>query len=458
VLPLHNVRDDPRIDFLGFALADAVISKLSYLRSVTVRPSSYIQKYRDQLPDPQKVGEELGVDHLLTGSLLVQGDALRISVQYVDLTEGSVRWEETIDASLDNLMAVQDEVVKRIVEGMRINLTEEEASQLTLDRPRDPEAFDMFLRARALPETVDGNRSAIALLEDSLQRDDRFAPAWVQLSSRHQSNALYTGGSVEDYETAERSVLRALELNPESPAALWQYAIMLTERDRHEEAHRRLKKWLKANPFAAEAHFVLSYLYRYSGLLEEGERELEQALMLDPRNPGFRSGGHIFIYNGEFKRADPIFSLDGDSAYTLAHLATTAHLRGDYESARALSKKVIEADPGGRLADTARAWLRMYDDDRIGAAAILERLVPNLAPDPELLYEIAADLAWAGSYQASRDLFMRAVEGGFYCYPAFLNDPRLEEPLARPEFAEVLATAKRRYESFRSYVAGSKGK
>jgi TolB-like protein/Tfp pilus assembly protein PilF/predicted Ser/Thr protein kinase len=458
VLPLQNVRDDARIDFLGFALADAVISKLSYLRAVTVRPSSYIQKYRDQLPDPQQVGEELGVDHLLTGSLLAQGDALRISVQYVDLQQGAVRWEETIDASLDNLMAVQDEVVTRIVEGMRLNLTAEEASQLSLDRPRDPEAFDLFLRARALPETVYGNGQAIAMLGDSVARDARFAPAWVELSSRHQSNALYTGGNTADYEAAERSVLRALEINPDSPAALWQHAIMLTERDRHEEAHQRLQSWLQTDPFAAEAHFVLSYLYRYTGMLEEGEQELEQALLLDPRNPGFRSGGHIFIYNGEFERADAVFRLDGDSAYTLAHLATTAHLRGEYDNARALSHKVIAADPGGRLAETARAWLRMYDGDRVGAAAILQGLAPILAPDPELLYEIAADLAWAGAYDTSRDLFTRAVEGGFYCYPAFLNDPRLQAPLARPEFAGVLATARRRHDSFRAYVAGSQGR
>ncbi len=130
-------------------------------------------------------------------------------------------------------------------------------------------------------------------------------------------------------------------------------------------------------------------------------------------------------------------------------------MRGDYETARNFSQQTIEADPGGRLADTARAWIHMYDGDPGAAAAILEGLLPNLAPDPELLYEIAADLAWAGSYEASRDLFMRAVEGGFYCYPAWLNDPRLEGPLKRPEFADVLAAAKRRWESFEAYVAGS---
>jgi TolB-like protein/tetratricopeptide (TPR) repeat protein/predicted Ser/Thr protein kinase len=453
VLPLQNVRNDERIDFLGFALADAVISKLSYLKSVTVRPSSYIQKYRDQTPDPNQVGEELGISHLLTGSLLASGDDLRVSVQFIDLDRGAVLWEETIDAGLDNLLEVQDQVVDRIVSGMRLKLTPKEETKLQLDRPRDPEAFDLYLRARALPQTVDGDGNAIRMLEQSLERDDSFAPAWAELASRQRSSASYTGGQLSDYEASDRSSLRALELNPDLPEARWGYAVSLVERDRHEEAYDQLQEWLERDPQSARAHFGLSYLYRYAGLLDQAAAELQQAILLEPGNPGFRSGGHIYMYNGKAARGEPIFGLDQGSAWSLSHIAVCAYLEGDEARMRKLANQVIEMDPRARLADTARAWIQLLDGNPDAARAILQKNLASIVPDPEILFEEGLDYYWAGDYATARELFARAVAGGFYCYPAFRNDRRLKDIDTHPEFASVLEKARRRYDEFKEFVA-----
>jgi len=452
VLPFQNVRGDDRIDFLGFALADAVISKLSYLDAVTVRPSSYIQRYRNQTPDPKQVGEDLGINHLLTGSMLASGDNLRVSVQFVDLERGEVRWEETINARLDNLLEVQDEVVERIVTGMRLDLTPREASKLRLDQPQDPEAFDMYLRARSQPQTVVGDRTAMELLENSIERDKTFAPAWAELASRQRSSASFTGGKLSDYEASDRSARRALELNPDLPEAQWGYAVSLVERDRHREAYVRLQEWLQRDPYSARARFGLSYLYRYAGLLDRAAAELQQAILLEPGNPGFRSGGHIYMYNGAPARGEPIFALDRGSAWSLAHIAVISYLAGDEGRMRNLAQQVISLDPESRLADTARAWIQILSDNPEAGRAILQKNLASIAPDPEILFEEGIDYYWAGDFETARELFARAVAGGFYCYPAFSNDRRLADLNQHPEFASVLEKARRRHEEFKTFV------
>jgi hypothetical protein len=367
-----------------------------------------------------------------------------------------VRWEETIDASLENLLEVQDEVVEKIVAGMSLDLTPKEASRLMLDRPRNPEAFDFYLRARAQPQTVDGDKAAMEFLDNSIKLDDAFAPSWVELASRQRSSAAYTGGKVSDYESSDRSSLRALELNPDLPEAQYSYAVSLVERDRHKEAFDQLQVWRARDTYSARAYFGLSYLYRYAGLLDLAAAELHNGILLEPGNPGFRSGGHIYMYNGDPSRGESIFSLDRGSAWSLAHIAVISYLAGDEERMRSLSHDVIELDPTSRLADTARAWIHLLDGDKAAARVILQKNLASIIPDPELMYEEGVDYYWAEDFEAARELFARAVAGGFYCYPAFNNDRRLADINQRPEFTPVLEKARARYEEFKAYVE-SKG-
>ena len=92
ILPFRNLNGDPKTDFLGFSLADEIITKLDYVNSLTVRPSSSIDKYRDQVIDPQQVAKDLKVDTLLTGSFIKDGDNLRITAQLVDVKPDKILW------------------------------------------------------------------------------------------------------------------------------------------------------------------------------------------------------------------------------------------------------------------------------------------------------------------------------------------------------------------------------
>ena len=117
VLPFRNLKHDTDTDFLGFSLADEIITKLGYVNSLTIRPSSSVDKYRNQIIDPKKVAGELKVDTLLTGSFMRDGDDLRITAQLIDVKPDKIIWRDSIDLKYDKLLTVQDRVSQQIIKG-----------------------------------------------------------------------------------------------------------------------------------------------------------------------------------------------------------------------------------------------------------------------------------------------------------------------------------------------------
>src|SRR5581483_10276715 len=110
ILPLRNLRQDPENDFLGFSLTDAVITKMGAINSLTVRPSSAIEKYKAQTIDVPSVAAELNVDPLLTGNFIREGDELRITYQLIDVKTNRILGRDIIDLKYDKLLTVQDKV------------------------------------------------------------------------------------------------------------------------------------------------------------------------------------------------------------------------------------------------------------------------------------------------------------------------------------------------------------
>ncbi|MGH9768474.1 MAG: winged helix-turn-helix domain-containing protein [Blastocatellia bacterium] len=123
VLPFRNLGPDASADFLGFSLADAVITKLNYISALTVRPSAYIEKYRNQQIDPKQVAGELNVDKLLTGAFLKEGDDLRINLQLVDVAANQVLWSESLNLKYEKLTTIQDRVTQEVIRRLSISLT-----------------------------------------------------------------------------------------------------------------------------------------------------------------------------------------------------------------------------------------------------------------------------------------------------------------------------------------------
>src|SRR5262249_2029532 len=146
ILPLRNLAGDPEIEFLGFALADSVITQLAPLQSLIVRPSSAVEKYRNQMVDLRAVGRELQVDTILSGSYLKAADMFRVNVQLVDVFRNEILWQERIDLKFDNVIALQDRICEELIRGLRLKVTTDEQEAIKRDEARNPMAYEFYLR------------------------------------------------------------------------------------------------------------------------------------------------------------------------------------------------------------------------------------------------------------------------------------------------------------------------
>ena len=270
-----------KTDFLGFSLADEVITKLDYVNALTVRPSSSVDKYRDQIVDPRKVAADLNVDTLLTGTFIKDGDDLRITTQLVDVKPDKILWRDTIDVKYDDLLTVQDRVSQQIIKQLELNLSPTEAANLKPVKPINAVAYEDYLRGIDLYSLNDFS-AAIEMLEKATTLEPNYAPAWAQLGRAYTTNASLQSGGREHYGKAQAAFEKAIALNPTLVEPRIYMANLLTDTGRVEQAVPLLRSVLKDSPNNAEAHWELGYAYRFAGMLNESIIECEKARQNNP--------------------------------------------------------------------------------------------------------------------------------------------------------------------------------
>src|SRR6202050_3516614 len=190
ILPLQNRGEDSRSDFLGLSLADVLITKLAYVRSLSVRPSAAIEKYRGTAIDLQKVAADLKVDTLLTGSFIRDGNNLRITYQLVDAKTEKILGQGVIDLKYDNLLTVQDKFTRQLISELQLTLSPTEADRLKPEVAVHPLAYEYFLQGL----DFHGQHKfplAIKMLEKSTEIDPNYAPAWAYLGASYTSDAAF---------------------------------------------------------------------------------------------------------------------------------------------------------------------------------------------------------------------------------------------------------------------------
>ena len=184
VLPFKDLSRDPANAHLGLGLADATITELALLRSLVVRPTARILRYQDAPAGPQEAGRELEVDAVVDGSFQRAGSRLRVTVQLVDTRDGHPLWAEKIDASLDDVFRMQDEVSRAVAEALRVELTPAEARRLGRGPATSGEAYDLYMKGkvRLLHDTLDGHDGRDRLLREGARRRSRLrrwpGPGW----------------------------------------------------------------------------------------------------------------------------------------------------------------------------------------------------------------------------------------------------------------------------------------
>src|SRR5271165_2604632 len=319
VLPLQNMNGDISVEFLRFALADEIANTLTYTRTLDVRPSAITRKYVGNDVDPQKAGREVHVANILTGHFLKQGDRLMITLEAIQVDGDRLVWQTNVTAPAQDLISLQAQMAARIRQELLPALGATSGFLDTGTRPKNPEAYDLYLHSLALPHDAGPNKDAIAVLEHVVEVDPTYAPAWEQLGLRCYYDADYSDGGEPMFQRSNKAYQRACELGPASQAA---------------------QALVKRRPESAQAHFVASVVYRYAGMLEQSTNECNTALALDPGNYTFRSCAWAFMELGKTERAREFVRLDAGSEWA-AYVTPSLLLReGKIAEARETVKRM----------------------------------------------------------------------------------------------------------------------
>jgi eukaryotic-like serine/threonine-protein kinase len=452
ILPFRNLRQDPALDYLGFSLADATITKLGYIRTLAVRPSSSVDKYKNQNVDPLQVGRELNVDTLLTGGFIKDSDDLRITAQLVDLKSNRMLWQDSIDVKYDKLLTVQDRVSQEIVKGLELNLSAAEAQHLQPEKPVDSQAYEDYLRGIDLYSSNDF-AGAIALLEKSASIDPNYAPTWAHLGRAYTTSASLHFGGRQQYDKAQAAYEKAMALNPGLAELRVYMANMLTDTGRVEQAVPILRAALQNSPNNAELHWELGYAYRFAGMLHESVAECERARHNDPGVKITSSALNAYLYLGEYEKF--LQSLPAkDSAYVVFYRGFGEYYKGYREQAARDFDRAYLLDSSMLPSRIGRSLSNAMAGRHAAAVELLHQTETEIESrgvgDAEGMFKIVQAYAVLGEKSSALHMLQHTVEGGFFCYPCFVSDPLLETIRSEPEYQRLIAEARERQEQFKA--------
>jgi eukaryotic-like serine/threonine-protein kinase len=448
VLPFSNLRSDPQTDFLGFALADQIIGHLAYVKTILVRPSMAVRQFQNQTVDAASAAKTLNVDFILTGNYLKEADIVRLSVELVDVHSNGIIWRESIEESYVNAFKLEDMVSEKVVSGLRIQFSPDEIKHMQADVPRNPGAYEMFLRGISNPTSIEGTQRSAAMLRQSIEMDSTYAPAFNELGYRLQQIANYAPGEQQQVHAAERSYQKALSLNPGLLSAIAGLSSLYTDIGKTEEAFELAQRALAVNPNSAESHFFLGYVFRYVGLMDDAVREMEKAVALDPGNPRFRSIGVTYAYRGEYEKALKGFDLDRESPFSLAWKAYVYVRMGDTARALIYCDKVAAIE-GKSVFNLFSGVLRAYILGHIDEGRTLLRERDKIsAIDGEQWFNVAEEEALLKDVARTARSLRNAIEGGFFNYPLMRTDSFLDPVRDDPAIRELIAEAKVKREAF----------
>ena len=439
VLPLQNMNGDFSVDYLRFALADELTSVLTYARTLEVRPSSVTRKYVALDLDPHKVGQELRVGRLLTGNFRKQGDQLTVTLECVDVPNDRVLWENSVTAKTDDLIGMRQQLSTLVQRGLLPALGGAGGEVETASQPKNQQAYDFYLRSVAVPHDPAPNKEAIKMLEWAVGIDPSYAPAWEALGQRYYYDSYYGGGGEAKFQASNAAYERALSLDPNRVMAASNLITARVERGELGRAYDAATDLVRRRPQSADAHFALSYVFRYAGMLDQAMRECNKARELDPGNFSFRSCAWAFLWEGKTDRANDFVHLDAGSEWA-AWVAPYIYVaEGRISEAREAARDMGKASSYHRdLMLACTAAQRPPDFDKIVRESESSVMIE---PDAEAWYRIGALMAYCGQKEPALRLLKAAVQQNYCAYSALLDDPLLKDLRKETAFSEVLTAA-----------------
>jgi serine/threonine-protein kinase len=450
ILCFRNLANDPAASFYEFSLADAVITELARVRSLVVRPSSVIARYQGEQRDPREIGQELHVSAVLTAGFIHSGERFRVTAQLIDVGSGELLWSDRIDTAASDIIALQDTIAQRIVEGLRVELSPAEQSGIAKAATQNAAAYEQYLRGRDLfarfifrtlsREDCD---AAIAHFERAVQLDPNFALAHDGIGACYVNRVFKGFGGAEDYERAEDAFSKALALDPKIFEARMLMVFVYLWRGKKAKAWEEVKRARSEAPNEPVVHFVKGMLHRLDGEYGRALHSYDRLVRLDPAAhvvAGY-SRALVYMYLGQF---DEVFrQLDNagepDNALVQTFRALALYYTGQTDAAAELMRGVVDKHPNMHgIRPFMAMFLSAQGKHDEALAQLTSDVKRNGEVDADISYSIASAYALEGLRNDAFEWLERSIALGNANRPCFENDPNLSSIRDDPRFAELM--------------------
>ena len=432
VLPFINISSDPEQEYFSDGLTEELLNLLTRIPElrVTSRSSAFFYKGKDfQISD---VGRELGVAHILEGSVRRSGETIRVTAQLIEVNSDTHIWSETWDRKFEDVFAIQDEIAAAVVDAMRISLLAEapRVAETT------PEAYALYLQGRSFyaQNSADGMRQAAGLLERALEVDNQYAPAWVLFGEIYRAGAgIGAWEPLEGYPLARSAALEALRLDEDNANAHLTLSLIASNFDYDLEAAVRENEIAMA--FAPGDLVIRSraaLLTLFSGVKVDTSDLVQKAALDDPTNLGLRMGlGFTYLFSNRVDEAISVFqetiSLNPNTAGANFRLGQALIIVGDYDAA--IEAMENEIRDGFQVAGRALVYQALGNSER--AQDELDRLI---ALGNVWTYEIAMVYAYRGEIDEAFAWLERAYDRRDQGLNLIVSDPFMANLYGDPRF------------------------
>jgi TolB-like protein/Flp pilus assembly protein TadD len=376
VMPVENLSEDKANAYFADGIQDEILTRLAKIADLKVISRTSTQHYKSAPENLPEIARQLGVAHIVEGSVQKSGDSVRVNVQLIKAANDSHLWADSFDRKLTDIFSVESEVAKAIADQLQAKLTGQEERVIAFKPTDNPEAYEAYLRGLAYnlkPFTTPNYLGAQKYLKEAVRLDPKFALAWALLS--YVDARGYITQSVQPTvalrEEARQAAKTALTLQPNLGEAVvakgaYHYSCLKD----YDTAVRYFEQARQLLPNSSQIPESLAYVTRRRGQFDKSESYFNEAERLDPRNVNLLSQ-HALSYKvlrrfpDALRKLDQVLDITPDDVDILATKAAIAQAEGDLPRAAA----ILAPTPPGRRPQSGIGNTSLPSDSGASACA-----------------------------------------------------------------------------------------
>ncbi|KXK05313.1 MAG: serine/threonine protein kinase [Acidobacteria bacterium OLB17] len=447
VLPFENRGGDADSEYLSDGLTESLTYRLSKLPNLKVSPTSSIFRYRGRDTEVTKVGNELGVNAVVTGRVMERGDNLSISIELVDVRSDKVIWGEQYERKMSDLLQTQREIAAEITNRLQIKLSGEDEKTLAKNYTANNEAYQLYLKGRYHwgKRTKDDFLKGIECFQQAIKLDPNFALAYVGVADSY--NVMPSYGFLapgEAFPQARSMAQKAVEIDPTLAQAYASLACPSAYYERDwQKADSEFGRAVELDPNDPQIHYVFGYYLEQTGRIDEGMGEFKKTLELDPLFvPAAANLAGAYLnarqYDLALEQAKRTYKLEPSHPTSRFWLGVSYLANGMNAEAAELGEGVLKTDPTNQDA----LYITGYAYAKLGRRSEAEDILKRFSDIAQKGYVLRSSIAGIYGALGNKDKAFAELERAFADHdselPRIKVDPLMDPFRGDPRFAALV--------------------